>query len=140
MNIFSKGRYCYLICSCIIWHLRTVSSSNVNETKKNSGHGTNFPMATTVAAVVGSSMLLSAFVLIMAFLFCCKSNMASEIVDPPEQSTSMMSLTDHTEMNNGKRVLENTAIRMHEIVTKGKSKITKIKLSRHQSDTEQLQQ
>ena len=113
------------------------TSMNGNSTEKSASEP-SFPVATTVAAVVGTSMLLSAFVIIVAFLFCCKSSINSESVDPPEESTSMMSLTDNVEPNNA-QVIQNPAILMQEIVTKGKNKFTRMTASRCLDDNEHLQ-
>ena len=122
-----------LIYSCITWCADVAFTTSVNGSTEEAGSKPNFPVATTVAAVVGTSMLLSAFVIIVAFLFCCKSNLNSENVDAPEESTSILSLTDHVDMNNA-QVIGNPAILMHEIVAKSRNKITKITSSRRQDD------
>ena len=121
-----------LMYSCLTWCADVAHTTSINSTGETASKP-SFPVATTVAAVVGTSMLLSAFVIIVAFLFCCKSNLNSETVEAPEESTSIVSLTDHTETNNG-QVIANPAILMHEIVAKGRNKITKITSSRHQDD------
>ena len=123
------------ITLCTDVALTTTMKENSTDTSSSEQ---SFPVATTVAAVVGTSMLLSAFVIIVAFLFCCKSTINSENVDPPEESTSIMSLTDHVEPNNA-QVIQNPAILMQEIVTKGKNKFTKMTTSRCQDDNEHLQ-
>ena len=130
--------------ACLIYSFITLCTdvdfaSSMNKTSSDeTASKPSFPVATTVAAVVGTSMLLSAFVIIVAFLFCCKSNLNSESVEAPEESTSMVSLTDHLEPNNG-QVIGNPAILMQEMVAKGRNKITKMTSSRRQDDTEHLQ-
>ncbi len=124
---------------CLIYSYLTLcadvafTTSTNGTTGKETASKPSFPVATTVAAVVGTSMLLSAFVIIVAFLFCCKSNLNSENIDPPEENTSMMSLTDHVDLNNA-QVIGNPAILMQEMVAKGRNKITKITSSRCQDD------
>lgn len=130
---------CGVLSGCLIYSYLTLCTDVAFTTSKNGTRSKpSFPVATTVAAVVGTSMLLSAFVIIVAFLFCCKSNLNSESIDPPEENTSMMSLTDHVEPNNA-QVIGNPAILMQEMVAKGRNTITKITSSCRQDDMEHLQ-
>lgn len=138
--------YVHVVCSaCLIMYTYptlcaadVALTQSVNGTSKEDTPGSpSFPVGTTVAAVVGVSMLLFAFVIIVAFLFCCKSSLRSESIEPPEDSTSIMSLNDH--VDNNAHVIGNRAILMHEIVAKGRNKITKMKASRRKDDIEQLQ-
>ena len=127
--------------SCFICFYFTLCSNvGVTTTLKN-GTSTeethSFSAVTTVAVVVGTSMLLSAFVVIVAFLFCCKSKMNSEDADPPEDSTSMVSLADHVEPNNA-QVIGNPSIVMQDMFAKGRNKITKMTSSRRHNDTQTL--
>lgn len=100
----------------------------LNEVETNVGNQSSSNVATSevsdlslisiVAAVFGTVLLLATLFLVIAFLFFCKSRLNSGNLDRQEESTSMVSLTDRTELNSA-QIIENLSV--HGTILKGKT-------------------